>query len=418
MIIRYWRTELLALGFFVMAGVASAQSLAYAPWVPIQSAPRRDYDIRFGELYFDLKGTVSLEYNTNITTSEFDEIDDFIITPGISAGGSWAYSDLNTLRFGMGLRYRHYVKNSELGSNSSIFDITPETEVDTIILIGEAYIRIFDSLTYSTDAADTVGIDPETGEFVFDTTDYGLFTNTLGAQISYDFNFLQSSAQIYRRDVFSFEDTFEFSDYTEYSLSGTLSRRVLPTLTVGVGGGMSTTDFDSELKGDLDSYNIGVFANAVLTPFISLYGGVNFGVSDVQPSLNSPSARSSDSISYNLTLSHTLNAYFDHSVGVSSVRRLGSLSDFLQVTTIRYDWNLEEWLFVDLSGYVAWEYGEEEGGPLPEDYDRFFISVETSYPIGPRSELRGRLTYIDKDSNRVFRSYEQGIVWLEYSYDF
>ena len=73
---------------------------------------------------------------------------------------------------------------------------------------------------------DSVGIDAETGELVFDTVDYAVFANTLGAQISYDFNFAQSSAQLYRRDVISFEDTFDFIDRVEYKLSGTLSRRI------------------------------------------------------------------------------------------------------------------------------------------------------------------------------------------------
>ena len=45
-----------------------AQSLAYAPWVPLQFAPRGDYDIRMGELFFDLSVSREPEYNTNILT--------------------------------------------------------------------------------------------------------------------------------------------------------------------------------------------------------------------------------------------------------------------------------------------------------------------------------------------------------------
>ncbi|MEM9025702.1 MAG: hypothetical protein AAGB06_02080 [Verrucomicrobiota bacterium] len=412
------KAGLAGLGFAMVVNWGWAQSLAYAPWVPLQSAPSRDYDIRFGELFFDLEATISLEYNTNITASEENEISDFIISPGISAGGSWAYSDFNTLRFGIGLKYRYYLSNPELGSNGSVFDLTPETEIDTIILIGEAYIRLFDRVTYSTDATDSIGVDTETGELIFNSTDYGILTNTLGAQISYDLNFLQTSAQIYRRDTISFEDDFDFLDYVEYSVSGTVSRRIFSTLTAGVGGGVSALDYESVIKGDIDSLNFGVFSNAVLTPFISLYGGVNWGFSEVSAVPGFASSRDSDSFSYNITLSHTLNAYFDHSVGFTSVRRLGCVSDFVETKTIRYDWNLEEWLFVDLSGYVAWEQGDEEGGALPESFDRFSVSVQASYVVGPRSELRGRVTFVDKDSNRDLRSYRRSVFWLEYSYDF
>ncbi|MEM7673257.1 MAG: hypothetical protein AAF212_07950, partial [Verrucomicrobiota bacterium] len=354
------KAGLAGLGVAMLVNWGWAQSLAYAPWVPLQSAPSRDYDIRFGELFFDLEAAISLEYNTNITASEENEISDFIISPGISAGGSWAYSDFNTLRFGIGLKYRYYLNNPELGSSGSVFDLTPETEIDTIILIGEAYIRLFDRVTYSTDATDSIGVDAETGELIFNSTDYGILTNTLGAQISYDLNFLQTSAQIYRRDAISFEDDFDFLDYVEYSISGTVSRRIFSTLTAGVGGGVSTLDYESAIKGDIDSLNFGVFSNAVLTPFISLYGGVNWGFSEVSAVPGVAASRDSDSFSYNITVSHTLNAFFDHSLGFTSVRRLGSVSDFVETKTIRYDWNLEEWLFVDLSGYVAWEQGDEE----------------------------------------------------------
>ena len=416
-----WTTgSLLAISSFLFAvAEVSAQSLAYAPWVPLQSAPRRDYDIRMGELFFDLVGTLELEYNTNINTSEFNEISDLIITPGISAGGSWNYSDLNTLRFGVGLQYRYYLNNPELSNNGSIFDLTPETEVDTIILVGEAYIRIFDQISLSSDAADSVGIDPETGELTFDTVDYASFTNTLGAQVSYDFNIFQSSAQLYLRDVISFEETFDFVDRVEYGLSGTLSKRLLSTVTVGVGAGVDTVQYAASLKGDIDSFNFGFYSNAILTPFLSLYAGVNYGVSEIGSSGNGlVPGRQTDSLSYNITLSHTLNAYFDHSIGLSSVRRLGSIADYLEIRTLRYDWALEEAVFVDLTGFVAWEAGAEEGGSFAENYDRFSISVQADYPLGPRTKLTGRITHTQKWSDQALRSYEQDVYWLRFTYDF
>ena len=404
-------------GLLFVADYVAAQSLAYAPWIPLQSAPRRDYDIRFGELFFDLEGSLELQYNSNITTSERNEIADFIITPGISAGGSWNYSDLNTLRFGIGLQYRYFLRNPQLGSNGSIFDLTPETELDSIILVGDVYIRLFDRITLSTDATDTVGIDVATGDLIFNTTSYAVFENTLGAQINYDFNILQSSAQIYRKDVFSLEDNFDFLDRVEHGISGTLSRRFLATMTVGVGASINTTDYKTDFKGGVDSASLGVYSNTVLTPFVTLYAGVNWATSTIESTALS-SERNSEFMSYNITLSHSLNAYFDHSLGFTSARRLGSLADFMDLRTWRYDWSLDEWLFADLSGYFAWENGRERGGVFPERFDRFFAHIEANYGLGPRTELEAYATWTSKDSNRPLRSYDQVVVGLRLTYDF
>ena len=78
------------------------------------------------------------------------------------------------------------------------------------------------------------------------------------------------------------------------------------------------------------------------------------------------------------------------------MRNLGSVSDSVELRTLRYDWRREEAIFVDLSGFAARENVEEVGGLLEESYDRFLISVQSDYPLGLRSRLRARITHTEK----------------------
>ena len=44
---------------------------------------------------------------------------------------------------------------------------------------------------------------------------------------------------------------------------------------------MQSIRYGLQIKGDIDSMNIGVYGNAVITPLLSLYSGVDFGTSEI-----------------------------------------------------------------------------------------------------------------------------------------
>src|SRR3982750_3112522 len=74
-----------------------------------EDVSRIPYNLLLGPMRFRVGATVGVEYNDNINYAEVNEEDDFIITPNLTLDMIWPVTQLNTLRFDIGIGYSFYV---------------------------------------------------------------------------------------------------------------------------------------------------------------------------------------------------------------------------------------------------------------------------------------------------------------------
>src|SRR6266478_7992550 len=61
------------------------------------------YNLLLGPVRFRFSATIGAEYNDNINLAQVNEQDDVIIRPAINFDAIWPITQLNTLRFDLGL---------------------------------------------------------------------------------------------------------------------------------------------------------------------------------------------------------------------------------------------------------------------------------------------------------------------------
>lgn len=153
------------LGTILLFGVdrASAQQEQY-------------YNFKIGDVLFDLTGTFSIQYNSNVTNSGIAREGDFILSPGVFLQGTWEIGQLNDFTFTIGISADKYLKHPELDSLNNFLTIAPDSEVSFTVLVGEASLTFFDRLNYSVDGANAFGLNSD-GSVDNNVTDYGRFDN-------------------------------------------------------------------------------------------------------------------------------------------------------------------------------------------------------------------------------------------------
>ncbi|MEI9896807.1 MAG: hypothetical protein WDN28_23865 [Chthoniobacter sp.] len=75
------------------------------------------YNFALGNFRFGFALGLGIEFNDNIKLSQNDRISDFIFRPVLNIDSEWRISDLNTLRFDIGLSYAKYFSHNEFDTN-------------------------------------------------------------------------------------------------------------------------------------------------------------------------------------------------------------------------------------------------------------------------------------------------------------
>src|SRR6185295_8577221 len=75
------------------------------------------YNWALGNFRFGIALGVGIEWNDNINLSDNNRESDFIFRPVLNLEANWKMSDLNTLRFNIGLSYAKYFEHSELDTD-------------------------------------------------------------------------------------------------------------------------------------------------------------------------------------------------------------------------------------------------------------------------------------------------------------
>ncbi|MGJ3242521.1 MAG: hypothetical protein ACFE0O_06150 [Opitutales bacterium] len=399
--------------------LAGQDTPKFAGWVIDEPPAVRNYNLKLGPVYFDAVADFAVTYNSNVTVNGLNSVDDFIVRAGIRLGSVWELSQFNALQFNIGASYEQYLNNPELSSSDSFLNLTPDTEISGTFLIGDVQIRVFDKITFSADPTDAVARDPQTGDIITNVAQFGRFRNVLGLQVGYDFNAFQVSLQASRRDVWSLERQFNFTDRVAYLVAGNVSRAFYANLTAGLGASASWTDFETGINNDSRSVGLGPYVTYRPSEFIVIYVGLSANRQFVDFDSGTLTDRSEvDGLSGNVSISHLLNNHFNHRLSYTREFTDGFTSNFTRFDSLGYQFSLEELLPVNLRGNLSHEWGEDSGGSLPDDFTRFSASLRTSYPLAKRINLILNLGYTEKSSRLPGRSYDQLRVSLSSRYDF
>src|SRR5947209_11119813 len=109
-----------------LAGEAAAEARR-------QSVEQIPYNLLLGPVRFRMSATMGVEYNDNINIAEVNKEEDFIFRPQIGLNMLWPITQLNTLRFDIGLGYNIYASHSENNTNSVLLSPGSQLSFDVFV---------------------------------------------------------------------------------------------------------------------------------------------------------------------------------------------------------------------------------------------------------------------------------------------
>jgi len=401
-----------------------------------EDVSRIPYNLLLGPVRFRVGASVGFEYNDNVNYAEVGEQDDFIITPNLTLDAIWPLTQLNTLRFDIGIGYSFYLDHSQYDTDSVL--IAPKSQLAFDIFVGDFRINIHDRFQLQQD--------PIQQGALSNVADYGRFENTAGISILWDLNKVLLQVGYDHYNYISTTNSFDYLDHNSDIVYGSVAYIVNPTMTVGVEGNAVFSRYDNGnqngVLNDNEEYSVGGFMEVAVTNNLKVRvaGGYQqmdfdngfvlfpFGPFGLVPF---PDHNKLEDYYVNGLIGHRINAQLSQTLSAGHENQLGIQSNYITLNYIRHTltWNLIR--NVLLSTEFFYEEGEESGGPLNatlftvltgqqtgETFNRIGGAITLGYQLTPHVTLGLRYQGTSKDSNVFLRDYNQNRISLDGTYSF
>ncbi len=411
-----------------LAGEAAAEARR-------QSIERIPYNLLVGPVRFRFSATMGFEYNDNINIAEVDQQEDFIFRPQVNFNALWPITQLNSLRFDIGIGYAFYADHSEYNTNGLL--LSPGSALSFDLFVGDFRINFHDRFSLEQDPVGEPGLSG--------VADYGRFQNTAGVSVLWDLN---KAVATFGYDHYTFiatNDDFDYLDREADSLTASFSVAATSTTGVGVEGNYVFSRYDKDLLNDSNSFSVGAFVETQLTSYVKLsvaggYQRISFDGDQVllgpfpEGFLNEVEFTNGtlvndnflafddsgdlDDFYINLLVSHRINAALTHRLSAGHESQLGVNSNYIKVNYIRHtaSWNIINKML--LSTELFYEDAEDSGGFIDEHLQRYGGAITVGYQLTRHVTLGARYQYTQKDSDVEFRDYRQNRVSIDATYSF
>ena len=406
-----------------LAGEAAAEARR-------QSIDRIPYNLLMGPVRFRFSATAGFEYNDNINIAQENELDDVIFRPQLNFNAVWPITQLNTLRFDIGVGYAFYLSNSEYNTNGIL--LAPGSQLSFDVFVGNFRINFHDRFSLEQDPIGEPGLSG--------VVDYGRFQNTAGVSVLWDLN---KAVATFGYDHYTFiatNDDFEYLDRNADAFMASLSVALSSTTGVGVESAYVFNRYDEDLLNDSNTFSVGGFVETQVTNYVKVrvaggYQRISFDEDNVRLGpfppgflpggdtfLEFQDQGDLDDYYVNLLISHRVNASFTHRLSAGREAQLGVNSNYIRLNYVRHTatWNIINRTL--LSTEFFFEDAEESGGFLNlgqgEDLNRYGGAVSVGYQLTRSVTLGARYQYTQKDSNVPLRDYRQNRVSLDGTYSF
>jgi hypothetical protein len=367
------------------------------------------YNLLVGPVRFRVSATVGFEYNDNINLSQHDEKqDDFIFRPQVNFDALWPITQLNTLRFDLGIGYSVYFQHPSNDTNGIL--ITPGSQLAFDIFVGDFRINIHDRMSLQQD--------PITEAQLSNTANYGRFENTAGISVLWDLNKVLATIGYDHYNFVATESEFDYLNRNAEIVSGSLSLAATSTTNVGVEGNAVFSRYDQNVLNNSEDYSVGGFVETQLGSYLKVRGAAGYQWIDFDNNGLVGDQNNLSDYYANILISHRLNAVLSQSVSAGHENQLGVDSNYITLNYIRHTitWNVIRNTL--LTTEFFYEDGDDSGGFIDERFQRVGAAGTVGFQLTPHITLGLRYQYTQKDSNVPGRNYIQNRVSVDGTYSF
>ena len=384
-----------------------------------QSLDQIPYNLLMGPVRFRFSATAGLEYNDNVNIAEVNEQEDFIFRPQVNLNALWPITQLNTLRFDIGLGYAFYFNHSEYDTDGIL--LAPGSALSFDVFVSDFRINFHDRFSLE---QDPVGEPQLSG-----VADYGRFQNTAGISVLWDLNKAVVTVGYDHYTFIATNDDFDYLNRNAEQITASVSVAATTTTGVGLEGAYVFNDYDENLLNDSNTWSGGAFVETQLTNYLKLrvaggYQNISFDSGTVALGFANGGfavfgdRRSLDDYYVNALLSHRINSAITQRLSVGHESQLGVNSNYITLNYVRHTatWNLINHTL--LSSEFFYEDADDSGGFIDEHLHRYGGAISLGYQLTKHVTLGARYQYTRKDSDVPLRDYTQNRVSIDGTYSF
>lgn len=386
---------------------------AYGAVPPPLPQEEERYNMALGAVRFNLAAGIGVEFNDNISLSPSgSEQEDIIIRPSIIMDATWRLSELNTLRFSLGLSYAKYLNNSQYDTDGVL--VSPTSELAMSFYVGNVRITVRDKFSYQEDPYDLPVLN--------NTATYRRLENDAGLQVDWMINDLVTLTAGYSHyNLWTFDSEFESLERSVDTFYLRPSVQVGPGIRLGVNGSVSLVNFKQDVQNDGTTYFVGPFIEAELTENTKVYleaGWQQFNFDD-----NGTVQDNEDSSSFYVRaeILNRLSEAFSHRLGFTKSTEVGFGSNYYDLYHAEYaaNWKITPDLIISPTAfYEYYETSDGDGAFIGETASRFGAAIGLRYILTPSLTLGLDYRFLLKDSDLDSASYKQNLVLLSIYYNF
>jgi hypothetical protein len=366
------------------------------------------YNLQAGPVYLRFRAEMGIELNDNVNYSHSSPDTDLGFRPNLDLRAYWPVTERNTMVLSTSVGYVEYIHDPGL----SHVNITSDSGLGFNVYSGDFVFNLHDRFS----AVDYQVQDPSVSASLI------RLENTVGLGTTWDLDKLVLTAG-YDHDTFSaLTHTYQFSDNNSELFNGKAAFLLSSTSKVGLEAGGGLTSFDKHILDDSAQYSVGPFYQSRFTP--NLTGNISVGVASYEFDHNG-SAGVDDFLGFYASGSvyHQLSASFFESLSAGRKIQRGITADLSEDYYADYEatWRINRHFFTSLRFWF--DHGSTLGasgvlGFVDEKYDRYGPGVTFGWRISGKVQALATYSYLGKDSDVAFYSYNQNRLLLDVTYDF
>jgi hypothetical protein len=381
-----------------IAGEAAAEALKRS----LQAEAER-YNLRVGPVRLQTGARLNLSYVDNVFYSQNNQREDLVINPEVSLAGFVQVSELNALRFSVGLGYEYYTKNSSLNSDAPL--VNPDSELVFNVFAGDFRLRFHEKFLYQETLL--YNTSPNRQDLLFnfnDAAEFSRWDNLAGFKVDWDLNKVIITLG-YDHENFN-SNTREFDYLTRVSELFAAGGAFLigDQASVGLESQAGLHDFDEEtVMNDHWQLRVGPFVELKTEQKINVRVGGGYDTAEY-----GGEAENSDfDTYYAYGRVEQETRLFKHSLGVGREHFLGDNANNLDTTYVRYSITAPIVEHLELGANITVHFAEEFGGDYQEDFTYYRPGLKLEYQIHKYWRTQLRYEFMMRDSDVALRDFER-----------
>lgn len=370
------------------------------------------YNMALGDVHFSLAAGIGLEYNDNINLAPSGQkISDFAVRPSATIDATYAFSEMNTLRFSLGASYAAYFNHSEFDTRGVL--LSPNSILAYTMHVGPVVITLRDRFSYQED--------PFENALLSGVATYRRFENQVGIQADWAVNQnLTITGGYDHYNLWALDTAYENLTHSVDTIYIKPGYQIMPAVRVGVNANVSFINYDKDIQNGGTGFMAGPFAEIAASSNTHIY--VEGGYQGINFNDNGLIADNSNVSTWyaRVDIANRLSENFTQRLSFTKSAELGDGSNYYDLYHVEYaaDWKIMQNLTLDPSLFYEHYKTSEPVGFTGETADRYGAAIGLRYVLTPSITLGLDYRYIYKNSNLSNLDYRQNLVLLSAYYNF